>query len=277
MLTSILQVNFNARIPRDRAAGVLMHGNFFWYDLMTTDVEAASKFYADVVGWGLQDTAPDMNYTLFTVKDQGVAGLMPIPEEAAKMGGRPCWTGYIAVDDVDKAAAQLKEAGGMIHKPPTDIPGIIRFAVVADPQGAVFIIAKGLRDAPMPAFDPATPGLAGWRELYAADGTAAFAFYEKMFGWTKAEAMDMGPMGVYQLFKTGGADAVGGMMTKPEAIPLPCWGYYFNIPATDAAAARVTKGGGKIVNGPMEVPGGQWIVQCVDPQGAYFSLVGPTR
>jgi predicted enzyme related to lactoylglutathione lyase len=255
-----------------------MHGQFFWYDLMTTDVDAAGKFYADVVGWGLQkQTAPGTDYTLFLVNDQGAAGLMPIPAEAATMGARPCWTGYIAVDDVDKAVKELQEAGGIVHRPPSEVPGIIRFAVVADPQGARFIVARGLGDRPPPPEHAFTPGLVGWRELYAGEWTAAFAFYEKLFGWTKADAIDMGPMGVYQLFKTGESDAAGGMMTKPDMIPMAYWGYYFIVPTIDAAAARVTAGGGKVVNGPMEVPGGQWIVQCTDPQGAYFSLVGPTR
>ena len=254
-----------------------MHGKFFWYDVMTTDTKAAQKFYGDVVGWGAQDSGtPGTDYTLFTVNGRGVAGLMPVPEDARKAGARPCWMGYIAVDDVDQAAARLERDGGKVHRPPTDVPGVIRFAVVADPQGAGFLIAKGLVPDALPELPAGTPGTVGWRELYAAEWKAAFAFYEKMFGWTKAEAMDMGPMGTYQLFATGG-DPVGGMMTKPETIPMPCWGYYFNVAGLDAAAARVTAGGGKILNGPMEVPGGQWIVNCMDPQDAAFSLVAPQR
>jgi len=88
--------------------------------------------------------------------------------------------------------------------------------------------------------------------------------------------MDMGPMGIYQLFATGDGP-VGGMMTKPPQIPTPFWTYYFNVEAVDAPVARVTQGGGKVVNGPMQVPGGSWIVQCFDPQGAFFAMVGPKR
>jgi predicted enzyme related to lactoylglutathione lyase len=87
----------------------------------------------------------------------------------------------------------------------------------------------------------------------------------------------MGPMGTYQLFKTGGDMAAGGMMTKPAAIPMPYWGYYFNVDALDAAVTRVTAGGGNILNGPLEVPGPMWIVNCMDPQGAVFSLVSVKR
>jgi predicted enzyme related to lactoylglutathione lyase len=254
-----------------------MHGKFFWYDVMTTDTKAAQKFYGDVVGWGAQDSGtPGADYTLFTVNDRGVAGLMPIPEDARTAGARPCWMGYIAVDDVDQAAARLEREGGKVLRPPMDVPGVILFSVVADPQGAGFIIAKGLvQDAP-PPLPAGTPGTVGWHELYAAEWKAAFAFYEKMFGWTKAEAIDMGPMGTYQLFATGDVP-VGGMMTKPDMIPMPFWGYYFNVAGLDTAAARVTAGGGKIMNGPMQVPGGQWIVQCMDPQSAVFALVASQR
>lgn len=255
-----------------------MKGNFFWYDVMTTDPKAAKKFYSDVVGWTAEDSGvPGADYTLLKVNGQGVAGLMPIPEDARKAGARPCWMGYIAVDNVDEAAKRIEREGGKIMRPPMDVPNVIRFCVVADPQGTGFIIAKGLVHETMPALPPGTPGTVGWHELYAVDGKSAFAFYEKMFGWTKLDAMDMGPMGVYQLFATGGADAVGGMMTKPAAIPMPYWGFYFNVPWLDAASARATAGGGKILNGPMQVPGDLWIVQCIDPQGALFSLVAPQR
>src|SRR2546425_7985531 len=127
-----------------------MQGKFFWYDVMTTDTQAAQKFYGDVVGWGAQDSGtPGADYTLFTVNGQGVAGLMPISEEVCKACAQPCWMGYIAVDNVDQAAARLEREGGMVHRPPMDVPGVIRFSVVADPQGAGFIIAKGLvPDAP---------------------------------------------------------------------------------------------------------------------------------
>ena len=162
-------------------------------------------------------------------------------------------------------------------KGPITVPGVIRLAAVSDPQGAGFLIAKPLIDTAPPPIAPGTQGTVGWHELYALDWQAVFLFYEKLFGWTKDQAMEMGPMGTYQLFKTGGEFAAGGMMTKPAAVPVAYWGYYFNVEAVDAAAERVTTGGGKILNGPMEVPGPMWVVNCMDPQGAVFSLVAPKR
>jgi len=253
-----------------------MQGSFFWYDLMTTDTRAAAKFYDDVVSWGTQDSGnPQMEYTVFTLGARGVSGLMKLPEEMAKSGGRPAWLGYIFVDDVDAMAKRIPQEGGKLHRGPITVPGVIQFAAVSDPQGAGFLIATPLvKDAP-PPFAPGTPGTIGWHELYADDWKSVFPFYEKLFDWTKAEVMDMGPMGTYQLFKTGRDMASGGMMTKPPAVPMPYWGYYFNVDAIDTGVARVTAGGGKILNGPMEVPGPMWIVNCMDPQGATFSLVAP--
>jgi hypothetical protein len=88
--------------------------------------------------------------------------------------------------------------------------------------------------------------------------------------------MDMGPSGTYQMFATGGA-TVGGMMDKPEQMPKPAWLFYFNVPELDAAIEKIKEGGGQTVVGPTEVPGGLWIVQGIDPQGAHFALVAPKR
>jgi predicted enzyme related to lactoylglutathione lyase len=252
------------------------HGKFVWYDLMTTDMPAAEKFYGRVVGWGAQDSGmPGQKYTLFTTPQRPVGGLMTIPDEARKAGAQPMWSGYIAVDDVDAYAAKVKRVGGAIHVPPEDIPTVGRFAMVSDPQGAVFALFKGSSEPPGDAA-PGTQGHIGWHELHAADGGAAFDFYASQFGWTKAEAMDMGAMGVYQIFARNGTPT-GGMMTKPAGMPHPMWLYYFYVDAIDAAAERVKAGGGEVTNGPMEVPGGQWIVQCLDPQGAMFALLGPRK
>jgi hypothetical protein len=252
-------------------------GKFVWYELLTSDAKAAETFYRGVIGWETKDAGmPGFSYTILSAGPTMVAGLMTIPDDARAMGVPPCWTGYIAVDDVDAYATRVKAAGGAIRRAAEDIPGVGRFAVAADPQGAVFILFKSSGDqAPAPAA-PGAPGHVGWHELYAGNLDAAWAFYEKLFGWTKAEAVDMGAMGIYQTFATGG-HPVGGMMTKPPQIPMPFWNYYFNVDAADAAVARVTQAGGKVVHAPTQVPGGSWIVQCFDPQGAFFSVVAPKR
>ena len=250
---------------------------FVWYELMTSDVQAAKTFYKKVIGWDAKDAGMAAGpYAIVSVGPSMVAGIMAIPPEAAAMGARPGWLGYIGVDDVDAATAQVKAAGGKEFKAPMDISGVGRFSCVCDPQGAVFMLFKGNGEPDQAPPAPGTPGHIGWRELHAGEGVSAWDFYASQFGWTKGEAMDMGPMGVYQLFATGDSP-VGGMMTKTPETTMPHWLYYINVDAVDAAIARVSEAGGKVINGPMEVPGGSWIVQCLDPQGAMFALLAPRR
>jgi predicted enzyme related to lactoylglutathione lyase len=248
------------------------HGRFVWYELITTDLETAKDFYANVVGWGTRDASmPGLAYSLFTVGDAPVTGLMNLPEYARRTGVTPHWVGYVEVDDVDAAVDRIKQLGGAVHVPPTDVPNISRFSVVADPQMATLAVLKGLKPAQRRSAEPGTPGRVGWHELLAADWGTAFAFYGELFGWQKADA-HVGAMGTYQQFSAGG-ETIGGMFTKPPTLPLPFWLYYFNIADVEAAAKRVAAGGGQILYGPTAVPGGAWIVHCTDPQGAIFALL----
>jgi len=261
-------------------------GKFVWYELVTTDAAAAASFYASVVGWEAepapQTTAGGEPYTVLRIPGakMGSAGIMTISADMAANGARPAWIGYIGVENVDAMTSAFTGKGGKVLMPPMDIPEIGRFSVVSDPQGAIIYLftprmpAGGVPEAPKPG----TPGTVGWHELYAADGPEAFAFYAGQFGWVKSTAMDMGAMGVYQLFAfaSDGPD-VGAVMTKMANMPQPFWNYYFNVGALDPAVEAIGRHGGSVINGPMEVPGGSWIVQAVDPQGAMFSLVAPKR
>jgi predicted enzyme related to lactoylglutathione lyase len=250
------------------------HGRFVWYELMASDTEAAKSFYTKVVGWATQDgPVPGMDYTVFTDGQTPVGGLMPQPEDARKTGAPPSWIGYVGVADIDATAERIKQLGGIVHLPPRDIPNVGRFSVVADSQKAIFALFNSPDTSDQPLPPPGMPGRIGWHELSAADWEKAFAFYSELFGWQKADAIDMGAMGTYQLFSVGG-EAVGGMFNKPPLIPTPHWLYYFNVSGIDTAVDRVKAAGGQILNGPMQVPGGSWIAQGKDPQGAMFALVG---
>jgi uncharacterized protein len=251
-------------------------GRFIWYDILTTDVPAAKSFYCAVTGWNAADSGlSDRDYTILIAGEAPIGGLMALPGAVPGDGAAPRWNGYIGVDDVDAVAARIVDAGGAIHRGPDDIPTVGRFAVVTDPQGAAFSLFKALDGgSPPPAAAAGTPGHIGWHELGAANWEAAFGFYAGLFGWTKADAVDMGPMGTYQLFAVGGVP-VGGMMNRPEGQGAPSWSYYVNVDEITAAVERVKDAGGQVVNGPMEVPGGSWIAHGVDPQGGTFAMVGP--
>ncbi len=246
---------------------------FAWYELLTTDMAAAKAFYRDVVGWDARDAStPDMAYSLLTFSDVPVAGLMELPEEGRRMGATPRWVGYVAVNDVDATADRLRRLSGVVFVPPTD-SNIGRVSIVADPQTATLALVGGLKPDLRRAA-PHEPGQVGWHELLAADGAKAFAFYRELFGWQKAQAeTETVPMESYQLFAAGGV-TMGGMFTKLARVRVPFWLYYFNVADVARSAEHVRAGGGKVAQGPTELPDGSWIVRCIDPQGAMFALQG---
>lgn len=243
---------------------------FIWYDLTTPDMKASADFYAHVVGWNVRDSGmPGGVYSLLSANGIDVGGLMPPP---SGMDMPPVWTGYVYSADVDRDAARAATLGGRIYSPASDIPGVGRFAVLADPSGAVFIAFKPSSTEEPKQVPDGMPGHIGWRELMSADWQKDFTFYEALFGWKKTQAMDMGPMGTYQLFETGPGQT-GGMMTKPAGDPTPPhWNYYLNVDSMAAGIARTKAEGGKVLMEPMEVPGGGFACNCIDPQGAMFSL-----
>jgi hypothetical protein len=248
---------------------------FVWYELMTRDADEAANFYRDVAGWSVQKSAmPDMDYILFNAGPAQVAGAFALSKEALAGGARPGWVGYVGVDNVDLAAADVKAAAGTVYRGPDDIPGVGRFAMVADPQGAAFALFHSAHADEVSPAAPGTPGHFAWHELYAGDGAAIFPFYRDLFGWVAGDAMDMGPAGKYQMFGTAPGAMIGGIMTKPAQMPAPAWAFYIMVPSIEAASAKVKSSGGQIVQGPQEVPGGQWTVQGIDPQGVHFALVG---
>jgi len=245
-----------------------------WYELMTTDQDAAGRFYSDVVPWKIDGKAAgDMDYRMVSATDGPVGGTMTLPPGALEMGMRPGWFFYVSVPDVDAAAAKIVAAGGAQHMPATDVPGVGRFAFVADPQGASFYVMTPIGVGPSTSHNPAAVGHGAWHELHTSDGAAAFGFYAAQLGWAEDGIFDMGPMGAYRLFKIGDVQS-GGMMTDKDA-PHPYWAIYFHVDDIDAAARRVTAAGGSILFGPSEVPGGGWIINAMDPQGAMFSVTGP--
>lgn len=248
-------------------ADVNARGRFVWHDLMTNDEKAAQSFYPKVVGWGTQEWPGPKPYTMWTAGKTPIGGMMTLPPGAPV----PHWLAYISVPDVDASVKQAESLGGKTVHQPTDIPTVGRFAVLGDPQGAYFAVFTS--NNPNPEKDgPAAPGEFSWHELLTTDYAAAFRFYEALFGWQKMEEHDMGPMGIYLIFGRNGQQ-MGGMFNKPKEMQAPPnWMNYVSVPNADKAAELVTANGGTVMNGPMDVPGGDRIAQCMDPQGAAFSV-----
>lgn len=246
-------------------------GRFVWYDLLTTDPDAAASFYTKVAGWGTQDWPGGAKpYTMWTTHDSPIGGVMELAPEL-KAGMPPHWIGYVSVPDVDASAKEAESLGGKVLTAPMDIPEVGRFAVISDPQGAAIAIFTPTNVPPGHEGKP-NVGEISWHELTTTDHAKAYDFYQKLFGWNKTSVMDMGDAGEYQMYGRGD-DVLGGMWTKPADMPMPPnWLYYIRVPNVDEAAERVKALGGQVLNGPMDVPGGDRIAQCMDPQGAAFAV-----
>jgi predicted enzyme related to lactoylglutathione lyase len=247
-------------------------GRLVWYELLTSDPKGAVAFYTETVGWKTQPF--DGDYTMWVGSQGPLGGVTQLPEQAKKMGAPPYWQANFIVDNVDATCAKVKELGGQVYVV-EDVPNVGRLAVIADPQGAVIAIVTP--SEAMSAHDITKHGEFSWHELYTTDYEAAFKFYSAIAGWEKLGEFDMGPMGKYLLWGRDGKQ-LGGMMNKPaEMKSPPGWLYYVTATDFDAAFERAKQKGAKVMNGPMDVPGGQRIVQMIDPQGAAFALVTPPK
>ncbi len=248
-------------------------GRFLWYECLTGDKDAAVDYYTKLVGWGTAIfEGGDEPYTMWTAGETPVGGVMPLPEEARADGASPFWLPYVSTPDTNGTAEKVKQLGGSVLHGPMTVPTVGDMAVLRDPQGAVFACYTP-ENAPENIDQPPSVGRFSWNELATTDWEAALAFYSALFGWEKKEAMDLGEMGLYQMYGNPGADTpLGGMFNKPPEMPVPAWVLYTMVDDVDRSAEAIKELGGQVVNGPMEVPGGDRIVQGIDPQGAMFAL-----
>jgi uncharacterized protein len=245
---------------------------------MTPDPEGSKDFYDAVVGWTIGDATPEYNgYRMIGAEGGYAGGVLPITPEMQQHGARPTWLGYLNVADVDAAVASIERAGGKALMPATDIPNVGRIAMAADPQGAAFYVMKpippaGHENEPSTVFSPEKAGRCAWNELSTSDPIAARRFYGEQFGWTSDDFMPMGEHGEYRFIDHHGLrlGAIAGAMNGQP----PHWRFYFTVASVSAAKQTAEAKGGKVVTGPMEVPGGGHIIVGFDPQGAEFALVG---
>lgn len=254
----------------------MTEGEFVWYDYNAADVDKAIAFYTETVGWKSEAWSDsDHPYTMFTVGEQSVGGVMELPDQARQMGAPPHWLAYTSVASVDDSVAKATELGASVLAPAFDIPDVGRISVLADPQGAVFALFRassqdGQNWEPIPT---TTPGAFSWHELMTSDLEAAWTFYSELFGWDKVKSMDMGEMGEYRLFGfgTGEENALGGMMVQPADMPQSAWMCFITVDDLDAGIERVVNHGGQVVNGPIDVPGGR-VAAFIDNQGGWFAF-----
>ncbi len=208
---------------------------------------------------------------MWTNDDTRIGGVMQLPEEASAQGEPSRWLSYVLVSDIAATAQQVTELGGSVYVPPTDIPEVRSFSVFTDPQGAM--MAMFAPSGAAPGNDgPWGVGKISWHELATTDHEKAFEFYGALFGWQKTDAMDMGGQGVYLMFGRAG-QTLGGMFNKSDEMPgPPAWLCYTSVDDVHRTVEVILEMGGTVYNGPPEVPGGDMIAQCVDPQGTSFAV-----
>jgi predicted enzyme related to lactoylglutathione lyase len=258
---------------------VALQGSHIWYELITPDPDGAKVFYDAVVpGWTIGERLPgDQDYRMIGRGDGGFAGgVLRLTDEMRQHGARPIWLGYVGADHVDATVAKIEAKGGKTLMPAFDIPQG-RIAMVSDPQGNPFYVMKpippaGKEGGQSDVFSPTEEQRVSWNELTTADPVAARAFYGDLFGWTSDDFMPMGELGEYRFFAHEGTTigAVCGVQPGGSA----GWRYYIRVPSISKAAEVVKEGGGAVAMGPMEVPGGDFIIIGKDPQDAEFALVG---
>lgn len=246
-------------------------GRFCWYELMSTDPAGSKSFYTSLHGWTAQAfEGSEMPYDLFMLGETPISGLMALPEEARADGAQTHWLAYVSTPDVDATVDKATGLGGAVDMPPMDIPTVGRLATLRDPQGGMFAVYRP--ETPIPDEDGEDPvGTVSWHELATVDYEKAFDFYQALFDWEIMEDMDMGPAGIYRIYGRNGKQ-LGGIFNKPPEMPVVAWMLYTRVADLDAAVETVKSLGGTVLNGPMDVPGGDRIAQCVDAQGGGFAL-----
>ena len=256
-----------------------MQGAFIWYELMTTDAAGSKAFYDNVMGWNVAPSGDEaMDYREIVAADgEAVGGMLPLSPEMRAQGAQPGWFGYVAVDDVDAEIAAIKAAGGMLFMDQT-MEGVGRMAMVADAHGVAFYVMDPrppaeLAGQPSTAFAPDREGHVTWNEMMTPDPEAATRFYADRFGWTVGGEMPMGELGTYAFLNHGDAQ-IGALMPLPPGAS-PRWTFYWRTADIDAAKARIEAAGGTITNGPIQVPGDEWVIEATDPLGVPFGMAGP--
>ena len=243
-------------------------GFFVWHEVGTTDLEAGEDFYSKIAGWKTESWSQNPSYKLFVVRREAKAGLYMITELPNTLTPPPHWLSYIGTPDVDATVRQAVELGGKVMVPAYNVPSVGRMAHLQDPQGALFAVSSQEHRARHK--DPQF-GDFSWHELVTTNWQTAFEFYAKLFGWEKMETMDMGALGTYQIFGTGG-NQLGGMF-NPGGLPPggPLWVPYVLVADARRTAETAKQLGAIIAHGPSEVPGGDWVFTGVDRQGAMFA------
>ncbi|MET0508172.1 MAG: VOC family protein [Burkholderiaceae bacterium] len=254
-------------------------GTPIWYELLTDDPARIAPFYKATMDWTVaahsDPGVTGMDYRMMERAGGGFAGgVMTLNEQMKSGGARPAWLIYFGVDDVDASTAQAQSLGASVHMPPTTMEGVGRMAMLADPQGAPFYLMRGHMEGDSDVYSGMKPGGCAWNELSSSDAPAAVEFYRALLGYGIDNFMPMGDAGKYTFIEIDG-QAIGAIGPCMQRENPTAWLPYFRTAGTIGAAKQaVEANGGAVHFGPMEVPGGDWIVIGADPAGAAVGFIG---
>jgi uncharacterized protein len=240
-----------------------------WVDLMVPDRQAAFAFYGPLLGWDFAEGTPETGFYSMCLKDsQQVAGIGESP--AGEQGPPPAWTTYIAVDDVEAAAAKVKAAGGRVLMEPMSVMDFGRMAVAGDPTGAVFGLWQSGTHTGANLVNE--PGSVTWNEVMTRDFAAGQKFYADVFGYSFG---DLSGEGFSYATINLSDQPVGGIgeleSTTPPDTP-PHWMTYFKVADTDAVVSQAQQLGGSVMHEPWNTEFGRMAV-LQGPWGEVFSVM----
>jgi uncharacterized protein len=249
-----------------------VRGRFLWYDLNSTDLGAAKAFYTAVIGWRITSASTgNSSYPMLTPDGDPIGGILELPRETRARGVGQYWLAYIGTPDVDETVAQCLKRGGGVVLPARTMPTVGRFAVLTDPHEGCF--AAYTPEQPPAADRQARFKEFSWNELYSVDPQASWKFYQELFGWEVMQDMDMGEMGNYRIYRRPGGIGLGGFCARPPGMTAQAvWQHYVHVQSIDDTIERAVSHRGRLINGPMEVPGGDRVASLLDPQGGTFAL-----
>jgi predicted enzyme related to lactoylglutathione lyase len=205
---------------------------------------------------------------------EAAAGMMQLSADMAESGMPPVWTTYVSVDDIDAAVAKVEPAGGSVMQSPMDAMEAGRFAVIADPAGAVICLWQAKEHIGCQVVNE--HGAFCWAELITPDPAAVTPFYAEVFGWT-AQTTPM-PPGSYTVFSVAGGNenGIAGAMAPPIDGMATFWSAYIMVDDAAATVDVAKAHGGQALMEATETPGvGTWAT-LADPHGAVFSIMQPT-
>lgn len=235
------------------------HGRFVWRDLLATNLDAAKRFYGELFGWTTKEFPGPSPYYVLQAGEKMVGGLMPVPQ-----GEHPFWMSYVSVGDVDACAGRAKTAGGVIHRAPTDIPGVGRFAIIADPNGATTAAFKSMNGDPKQGM---SAGEFCWESLQTPNPPADVDFYKKVYGWTEEKFGDAITLGVSE----GMTNQVASAGLAQGGMPAS-WTTYVAVDGLSAARDRVKRLGGSILVEAVPVPTMGTFAVIQDPEKAVICM-----